>query len=45
MSSKNKLKKKKQIIKKTYKDSLFRIIFNSPDHLLELYNAINGTQL
>lgn len=43
MSSKNKLKKKKQIIKKTYKDSLFRIIFNSPDHLLELYNAINGT--
>lgn len=43
MASKKQLKKQKQKFKKTYKDSLFRIIFNTPEHLLELYNAINGT--
>ena len=46
MARKNKRtskRKNKQIIKRTYKDSLFRILFNTPEHLLELYNAINGT--
>lgn len=40
MAKKN---KQKRNIKRTYKDSLFRIIFNTPEHLLDLYNAINGT--
>ncbi len=43
MASKSKQKKKKQIVKRTYKDSLFRMLFNDPEQLLELYNAINGT--
>ena len=43
MANKNKQKKKKQMIKRSYKDSLFRMLFKDPDHLLELYNAINGT--
>lgn len=43
MAKKNKQKKQKQIIKRTYKDSLFRMLFKDPKHLLELYNAINGT--
>ncbi len=36
-------KEQKQIVKRTYKDSLFRMLFKDPKHLLELYNAINGT--
>ncbi len=43
MTSKNKQKKKRQIIKRTYKDSLFRMVFKAPENLLELYNAINQT--
>ena len=26
-----------------YKDTVFRMLFNNKAHLLELYNAINGT--
>ena len=29
--------------KRTYKDSLFRMIFQDREALLSLYNAINGT--
>ncbi len=36
-------KEKQQNIKRNYKDSLFRMLFKDPEHLLELYNAINGT--
>ncbi len=35
--------KKGHHIKRNYKDSLFRLIFNNRKDLLELYNAINGT--
>ena len=28
---------------RTYKDSLFRMLFDSKEHLLSLYNALNGT--
>lgn len=41
-SSKRKKKKEKQCNRK-YKDSLFRIIFHDRKDLLELYNAVNGT--
>ena len=30
--------------KRTYKDSLFRMVFRDKEALLSLYNAINGTQ-
>ena len=30
--------------RRTYKDSLFRMIFQEKKELLSLYNAINGTQ-
>ena len=30
-------------VNRNYKDSLFRLIFREPEELLELYNAINGT--
>ncbi len=36
-------RKNEQNIKRNYKDSLFRMLFKDPEHLLELYNAINGT--
>lgn len=29
--------------KRSYKDSLFRMIFHMPEDLLQLYNAVNGT--
>ena len=32
-----------QIENKKYKDTVFRMLFNNKAHLLELYNAINGT--
>lgn len=32
-----------EILNRTYKDSVFRIIFNSAEKLIELYNAIFGT--
>lgn len=32
-----------RIIKRTYKDSLFRLVFREKRELLSLYNAINGT--
>jgi len=28
---------------KKYRDTVFRMLFNSKEHLLELYNALNGT--
>ena len=28
---------------KNYKDTVFRMIFNNKQYLLDLYNAINGT--
>ena len=31
------------MVKRNYKDSLFRMIFREPRDLLELYNAVNGT--
>ncbi|MBO5373176.1 MAG: hypothetical protein J6A75_10745 [Lachnospiraceae bacterium] len=30
-------------IKKNYKDTVFRMIFKEKEHLLSLYNAVNGT--
>lgn len=30
-------------VERNYKDSLFRMIFQNPKDLLELYNAVNGT--
>lgn len=32
-----------QIENKNYKDTVFRLLFNNKIHLLELYNAINGS--
>ena len=31
------------VAKRDYKDTLFRMIFNDEEHLLSLYNAVNGT--
>ena len=28
---------------KKYRDTVFRMLFNKKEHLLELYNALNGT--
>lgn len=36
-------KQQKQLANRNHKDSLFRVLFNTPKYLLELYNAINGT--
>ena len=30
-------------VKRTYKDSLFRMIFREKEELLSLYNVINGS--
>ncbi|MCH5269230.1 MAG: hypothetical protein J1E83_00620 [Lachnospiraceae bacterium] len=30
-------------IRREYKDTLFRMLFNNPESLLSLYNAVNGT--
>ena len=30
-------------VRRTYKDSLFRMVFREKEELLTLYNAINGT--
>lgn len=35
--------KKQSNINRNYKDSLFRMIFNNKKDLLDLYNAVNGT--
>ncbi len=32
-----------QIENKNYKDTVFRLLFNNKEHLLELYNALNAT--
>lgn len=32
------------LINRTYKDTLFRMIFREKDHLLQLYNALNHTE-
>lgn len=31
-------------VKRNYKDTVFRMIFKEKEHLLSLYNAVNGTQ-
>lgn len=31
------------IVNRTYKDTLFRMIFREKRNLLQLYNALNGT--
>ena len=33
-----------EIENKNYKDSVFRLLFNNKERLLELYNALNGTE-
>ena len=30
-------------VQRNYKDTLFRMIFDNPDKLLQLYNAVNDT--
>ena len=41
---KNKRKKHALLpAKRSYKDSLFRMLFQEPRHLLDLFNAVNGT--
>ncbi len=30
-------------VRRTYKDSLFRMIFREKEELLSLYNAVNGS--
>ena len=39
----NNLKKQNIEGNQNYKDSLFRMVFEKKEDLLELYNAINGT--
>ena len=34
---------RKLFARRTYKDVLFRFIFNKPEELLQLYNAMNHT--
>ena len=34
----------KKQLNKQYKDRVFRIVFRDKESLLELYNAVNGTQ-
>ena len=36
-------KKKRVAANRKYKDTVFRMLFSDKEHLLELYNAINGT--
>ena len=36
-------KKKRAAANRKYKDTVFRMLFSDKEHLLELYNAINGT--
>ncbi len=45
MNSKNegRSRGKSPAAKRSYKDSLFRMVFRTPENLLQLYNAVNGT--
>jgi len=38
------INEKKVVLNRNFKDSVFRIIFNNPRELIELYNAIYGTE-
>ena len=41
--SKKRLRTETGTVRRTYKDTVFRKIFNSKENLLALYNALNGT--
>lgn len=43
MNKDEKLAKEPLAVQRKYKDTLFRMIFQEPEKLLELYNAVNGT--